>query len=187
MPVIWMRFARDGVSLFLLGAFSLGIVYALQRFEPELARTVVWRRKPWAQSVGLGLATGALIGAPAVAMGFFVPSWARGGSVALSFLPMVAWLSFAGNLLEELLFRGYLQPIFERDLGAARAVWASGLAFAAAHGVLAAHLGGSATLILVAFTLYEGTLCALLRRRDGVVASALAHGLGLFLVSSGLP
>jgi hypothetical protein len=93
----------------------------------------------------------------------------------------------AGNMLEELLFRGYLQPIFAKEMGPRRAVLASGLAFAAAHGLLAAQVGGTGGIAVIVFTLYEGLICAWIRNRDGVIASSFAHGFGLFLVVTGIP
>src|SRR3954464_457620 len=114
MPVIWIRFARDQVSLVVLGALSLGIVLAIQRLEPKLARTVVWKKRQLGRAVGIGLAAGALVGGPSVIFSMFVPAWLRGGGVQLSLWPALLWLTMAGNLFEELLFRGYLQGIFER-------------------------------------------------------------------------
>lgn len=39
---------------------------------------------------------------------------------------------------------------------------------------------------LLAFTLWEGLICAFLRLRWGVIPAAIAHGLAIFLLSSGL-
>jgi hypothetical protein len=39
---------------------------------------------------------------------------------------------------------------------------------------------------LLAFTLYEGLICAFLRLRSGVIAAALAHGTAIFLLTSAL-
>lgn len=186
-PVLWIRFARAPEILFLLGASSALLVLALQRFEPALARRVVWRKKSWERAVGWGLGGGILIGAPSVLLGFFISSWARGGAVPSSLWFWIAWVSFLGNWLEEMLFRGYLQGTLEAEIGAKRAVWASGLAFASAHALLAAQIGGAGAIVVVAFTLYEGLICAWVRRRDGVVAATVAHGLGIFLVATGIP
>jgi len=187
MPVIWMRFARDPFVLYLLGAFSLALVYAVQRFEPELARLVVWRRKPWVHALPLGLAGGLVVGAPAAIFAFFVPAWVRGGAVNVALWFPILWLTLTGNLVEELLFRGYLQAWFEKTLGVRAAILATGVAFAAAHGVLAAQLAGFGPVILIGFCLYEGLICAWIRSKDGIIASTLAHGIGLFIVSTGIP
>ena len=39
---------------------------------------------------------------------------------------------------------------------------------------------------LLAFTLWEGLICAFLRMRRGVIPAAIAHGLAIFLLSCGL-
>lgn len=39
---------------------------------------------------------------------------------------------------------------------------------------------------LLAFTLWEGLICAFLRMRRGVITAALAHGVAIFLLGSGL-
>jgi hypothetical protein len=36
------------------------------------------------------------------------------------------------------------------------------------------------------FTLYEGIVCGPVRMKHGVAASALTHGLAIFLISAGL-
>ncbi|MEE1943192.1 hypothetical protein V1L54_27960 [Streptomyces sp. TRM 70361] len=40
---------------------------------------------------------------------------------------------------------------------------------------------------LLLFALHEGLICAFLRNARGVTAAALAHGLAVFLLGSGLP
>jgi hypothetical protein len=40
---------------------------------------------------------------------------------------------------------------------------------------------------MLAFTAYEGLICAELRRVAGLWAAVIAHDLGIFLVASGLP
>jgi membrane protease YdiL (CAAX protease family) len=186
-PVLWMRFNRNPWLLLGLGAITAAMAWAVQRFEPELARLVVWRGKSVPKTLGLGFLAGLLVGAPALIMGIFVPAWVRGGVLPLALWPSVLWISLSGNFLEELLFRGYLQAWLERELTPARAVWGSAIAFAAFHAFLAAQLGGTAGLLLIVFTFYEGLICAWIRKQEGVLASALAHGLGIFLISSGLP
>ncbi|HUP56049.1 MAG TPA: CPBP family glutamic-type intramembrane protease [Bdellovibrionota bacterium] len=184
---LWMRFAQNVPSLLLLGAFSALFVLGLFHWERELARGVRWIRGSAARAVGLGLLGGAIVAGPALVAGFFVSSWGRGGPVPVSLWPAIAWLSFAGNLLEETLFRGFLQARLASALGEGRALLGSALAFATAHAALAAQIGGWTGLSLVAFTFYEGLICAWLSRRHGLLAAALAHGLGIFLLSTGLP
>jgi uncharacterized protein len=90
-----------------------------------------------------------------------------------------------GNAYEELLFRGFLQQHLSARIGQARAAWFAGLAFAFGHVPLATSVT-SVGLPLLAFTAYEGTICALLYRRTGLVVAAVAHGGGIFLLASGL-
>src|SRR4051812_6792764 len=101
-PMPWMRFARDQVSLGLMGAASGLIVLALWRSERELSRGITWTRKKPVSAIGLGLAGGLAIAGPALVAGAFVSPWLRGGVVPYAFWPALAWLSFLGNLLEEL-------------------------------------------------------------------------------------
>src|SRR6185503_11000481 len=81
MPVVWIRFARDQVSLAVIGLLSLGIVYAVQKLEPKLAKLVVWKKKAPARALGIGAVAGLVIGAPSVIFSAFVPAWIRGGAV----------------------------------------------------------------------------------------------------------
>ena len=87
--------------------------------------------------------------------------------------------------MKEVLFRGYLQGMFELKTGPWRAALLSGLLFAAGHVFLSATVTDLGPLILL-FTLYEGLVCSLVRMRHGVAASALTHGLAIFVLSAGL-
>ncbi len=82
-----------------------------------------------------------------------------------------------------MLFRGLLQGYLERS-GPVRAALLSAVMFAACH----AYLASTVTDLgwpLLAFTLYEGLICAFLRLRYGVLPAALAHGLAIFLLAAG--
>lgn len=57
--------------------------------------------------------------------------------------------------------------------------------FAACHAFLATTVTDVGWPLL-AFTLWEGLICAFLRLRWGVIPAAIAHGLAIFLLSSGL-
>jgi membrane protease YdiL (CAAX protease family) len=183
-PVLWMRFIAEPPVLFALAALSGLMVLSVLRFEPELARKLVWRRKPWLETASFGCLGAALISAPVLIIGFFIPVALRGGQVDPAIWPAAISLALVGNLVEELLFRGFLQGWFEEVLRPPmQVIVASGLSFAVAHGPLAASVGGLGANYIVAFTLYEGLICAWLRSRDGLWPAVLAHGLGIFIVS----
>lgn len=148
--------------------------------------------------LALALAGGAATGVPAWRSGER-PSRAaaRGGALgAAGLLLAVAYTALAGTLLretgatvsaalllglltvalqvaaEELLFRGWLQPLLARALGLSAAVVATALAFAALH-----LLGGAAGALPLANLALGGLLFGLIAARDGGVAGAVAaHG-----------
>ena len=95
------------------------------------------------------------------------------------------YLAVVGNLLEEVLFRGWLQGLLENETSRLRAAAGSAIAFAAGHAFLAITVTDLGLPIL-AFTLYEGIVTAALRLRWGVVPAAIAHGGGIFLIASHL-
>lgn len=104
---------------------------------------------------------------------------------ATSLLPAIAVLAFAGNLLEEVLFRGALQGHLEPVTSPVRAAVLSGLLFAGGHVFLASTVTDLWWPVL-AFTAYEGLVCAFLRRRRGVIAATFADGGAIFLLASGV-
>ena len=100
-------------------------------------------------------------------------------------LAALLFLALAGNFAEEVLFRGLLQGRLERTAGPVRAAALSALLFAACHVFLATTVT-DVGLPLLAFTLYEGAVCALVRMRRGVCSRGPDHGLGIFLIASGV-
>lgn len=103
----------------------------------------------------------------------------------MSLLPALAFMAFAGNFLDELLFRGFLQSHLESSSGRVRAALISGLAFAAAHAFLASTVTDLCWPVLV-FVLVEGLVCALVYLRWGLISSTIVHGLAILLLSAGL-
>ena len=61
----------------------------------------------------------------------------------------------------------------------------SGLLFAASHLFLAYTVTGVGWP-LVAFTLFEGLVCAVVAMRHGVLGSTVAHGGAILVLASGL-
>ena len=66
-----------------------------------------------------------------------------------------------------------------------RAAFATATLFAACH-LFLAYTVTSVGWPLIAFTLWEGLICALLRWRIGLVPAILAHATAIFLLTSGL-
>lgn len=182
---LWVRFADDAALLLVLGATSVLLVGVVHRFAPEqLRKHVQWGRVD-VRSVALGLVGAAVVVVPFAVLYRFVPLDERGGPVAVSLLPALLVFALAGNFLEEVLFRGYLQGQLSRTHSPGRTVVASGLFFAAGHVFLASTVT-AVGLPLLAFTLLEGLVCAEVARRRGVVASTVAHGVAIFALASGL-
>lgn len=179
----WLRFVDDGGVLLGLGLISAGAAAALPRLDREVGALVVWGRFD-PSTVGLGVAGAMAIAGPVLVLGM-VSGVAVGGGVRAGVLPAIAVLALAGNLLEEVLFRGAMQGYLERVTTAVRAAVLSGLLFAGGHVFLASTVTDLGWPVLV-FTAYEGLVCAGLRLRHGVIAAALAHGGAIFLLASGL-
>ncbi|MDA0631834.1 CPBP family intramembrane metalloprotease [Nonomuraea sp. MCN248] len=179
-PVPWLRFTDDAGTLLVFGAATLALTVTVLRLDDDLRALVRWGRPVTAIP---GLAGGALIAAPVLLLSLSTPLTERGGPVAASLLPALLLFALAGNLAEEVLFRGFLQGHLERS-GPVRAALLSAVMFAACHAYLASTVTDLGWPLLV-FTLYEGLICAFLRLRHGVAAAALAHGLAIFLLSAG--
>lgn len=181
--VPWLRMTDDPVVLVAFGLGSILLVLATLR-DPHLRSLVQWGT-PDPGTIGLGILGGILAAAPILALSAAAPLEDRGGAVALGVLPALAFMALAGNLGEEVFFRGYLQGRLETAMPAVRAALLSAVIFAACH----AYLATTVTDVgwpLLAFTLWEGLICAFLRLRRGVIPAAIAHGLAIFLLSSGL-
>ncbi|PJE95389.1 CPBP family intramembrane metalloprotease [Streptomyces carminius] len=183
-PVPWLRFTSDGRVLVILGVATVAVTALVLRADRELSALVRWGR-PDLPTLGWGLGGGLLAAAPVLLLAVFQPLSERGGPVSPAVLPALAFFALAGNLAEEVLFRGMLQEHLERRHGPVRAALLSGLLFAACHSFLASTVTDTGRPLLL-FTLHEGLICAFLRNTRGVAAAALAHGLAVFLLGSGL-
>ena len=183
---VWLRFADSGLLLLVLGFASLlATLLILSVNRNGLNRHIRWFGEKPIRSVAIGILGALLVAGPFLLSYGFVPIGERGGSVPAHLLPVLLFFALAGNLLEEVLFRGYVQGMFESKAGPWLAALLSGMLFAAGHAFLSATVTDLGPFILV-FTLYEGLVCAVVRMRNGVAASALTHGLAIFLLSAGL-
>lgn len=208
LPTLWLRFTDDPVALLVMAVASLALVAAILWACRDLRWTVLWSGRHWWASVLVGLLGAALIAlpflflygtlgqwipalhsvAPALAMPV-VPVDNRGGAVAGGVLVVLALFALCGNLVEEVLFRGFLQAHLEDQLpgrtGRWRAALLSALIFAAGHLFLAYNLTGLGWPIL-AFTALEGLVCAVIALRHGVLGATVAHASAIFLLASGM-
>lgn len=159
---LWLRFINDSGVLLILGTLSLLTAWLLLRFR-ELRILVDWGNiKSW-QPYAAGVMVGALVALPFVLLSI-VPIEYRGGTVAVSLLPALLFTALAGNFLEELIFRGFLQSYLAKYMQSIRAAVISGLTFAAAHVFLASTVTNIGWPLL-AFVTIEGLACAFVYRR----------------------
>lgn len=181
--VPWLRMSQNPFVLIGFGLGSLSLVWATLR-DPRLNELVTWGRAT-PSTILFGLGGGILAAAPVLLLSSPVPMEYRGGEVALAVLPALLFMTLAGNLGEEVFFRGYLQGHLEERLSPLRSALISGVLFAGCHVYLASTVTGVGWPLL-AFVLWEGLICAFLRMKRGVVPAALAHGIAIFFLASGL-
>lgn len=181
----WLRFSENGAALLILGALSAGLAAMILLFDAEARHLIVWWRGARIPAIVSGIAGAFIVFLPFVFLYAGSDLQSRGGMVAAGLIAPIAVMAFAGNFLEETLFRGFFQGIMETHTGSVRAALASGVMFAAGHVFLAVTLTSIGWPILI-FTLYEGTVAALVRMRFGLAAATLTHGGAIFLLASGI-
>ncbi|MEU6726468.1 CPBP family glutamic-type intramembrane protease [Nonomuraea wenchangensis] len=182
--VPWLRFTDQAGILLLFALGTVALTAVVLKLDSGLRALVRWGRfTPVTLAWGSG--GGVLAAAPALLLSAPAPLSARGGAVAVTLLPVLLLFSLAGNLAEEVLFRGFLQGRLEQHGNGTRAALLSALLFAACHAFLASTVTDVGWPLL-AFTLYEGLICAFLRLRSGVIAATLAHGTAIFLLAGAL-
>ncbi|MET0388622.1 MAG: CPBP family intramembrane glutamic endopeptidase [Polyangiales bacterium] len=178
---VWLT--HEPVALLALAAACGWLALGTFRLEPRLSQRITWLRGHVVRALSLGLVGGCVIAAPAMLLGWLTPSAAVGGGRSAFSLVALFVFSLVGNAYEELLFRGFLQELVAERVGAARAAWIAGLAFAFGHAPLAVAVTDVGAPLLI-FTAYEGLICAQLARRCGLASAIAAHGLGIFFVAA---
>jgi uncharacterized protein len=184
-PGVVIRLPNQPLLLLSLAVVSVVFVVAINLLEPELRRLLVWVRGGVGTAVGLGVMGALVIAAPVLLYHRMLQQQGSDAVVPAGVLLPLLLFALLGNLVEELLFRGYLQGYFEQRIPALQAAALSGFFFAAFHVFLAISVT-SVGVSLLLFTLYEGILCGLLRMKGGIIASTGAHGGAIYLIASGL-
>lgn len=173
-----LTFSSDVTILSLLGLITLVFTFAQFTYESHLkAKVVFFIGSKW-KTLLFGFIGGFVVGIPAL-------SFDNAIDHSYSLLAGLLFFSLCGNFLEEMIFRGFLQGYLEDFVSPLRAAMLSGLMFSLFH----IHLSFVTTQLgyyIILFTLYEGILCSLLRMRYGLFSSILAHGIGIFIMASGL-
>ena len=201
--VFWIRLSDDPWFLVLFGISAAALAGGLYFADAENRKGIAWLRGSTVPAVSAGLAGFVAVVLPFVALyRLLVPLEMRGDAVAARLLPAILVFAMLGNLLEELLFRGYVLEGLKRrhaeragsraaDRGAAvRSGWVtpgvqSGLVFALCHVFLATTVSAVGVPLLL-FTLWEGIIAGMIGEKYGVIPATITHGGAIFLLSSGL-
>ncbi len=175
-------FHANGYVLALLGLASIAGVLFLWAVERDLRPLLLWRRGSLASGAWIGIGAGIALAVPIwLLTGSPAPAIGAGGG----FLAGLLVLAYGGNLLEEVLFRGYLQARLAAWTSEVRAALLSGVVFAACHAYLAITVTDAGWRIL-AFTAAEGIVCAFVRLRHGIWSATLTHGTAILLISGSM-
>ncbi|SEN92006.1 hypothetical protein SAMN04488134_102283 [Amphibacillus marinus] len=183
--VMWLRFSNDLFVVVVLGATSLLLTLVIIHLNKDFSIYLVWFGVKKGRSLLVGLIGAGVVILPFAVLNSTIPIELRGGEVANHFILAILWLGLTGNFLEEVLFRGYLQGYFAEKVGRNKAVFLSGATFAVGHTFLAISVTTLGIGILL-FTLYEGLICAWVRKDHGIIAATLTHGLAIFFLATGL-
>jgi membrane protease YdiL (CAAX protease family) len=184
---LWIRWSDDPMALLLLGTTSIGIVILMQAISPDLGKLIKWFEGNKLIGSLVGIAGAVVIFLPWIFIYRGVPIESRGGLVPLSVLPFILWVCLAGNLNEEVLFRGYLYGWLteKEEIKPVVAAVITGVFFAFGHTFLAYNVTDVGISVLI-YALWEGVIAGLVRSKYGVIPATLTHGLAVFLLTSGL-
>lgn len=181
----WIRLAGDVWFLIAFGVSCLLMALALYALDRENRPLVGWLRGSASVGLTLGLCGAIVVVLPLVVTYRFTPIGSRGGAVPWATVPAILVFAMLGNLLEELLFRGYVYGHLAQEMTPVKAGVASGVVFAFCHIFLALTVTATGYPLLV-FVLWEGVIAGLVGAKCGVLPSTVTHGGAIFLLSSGL-
>ncbi len=183
--VLWIRILSNPSFLVLFAVCSLIIVLLLTVFDRENSKHISWYSDTRIIASFFGF-----VGAGIVVLPYFflyrgIDIGLRGGAVPAGLLIPLLIFAFCGNLVEELLFRGYVISCIVSSRSILYKGFLSGLVFAVCHVFLATTVTDVGIPLLV-FTLWEGTIAGIIGVRYGLIPATLTHGGAVFLLSSGL-
>lgn len=183
---LWLRFSPDSMLLLLLGAGSLGMVLAMNVYDPEARGLLIWFKASPFKGILVGVVSAFIVALPIIVLYRFTPLDIRGGPVTPSLLPAILVTAMLGNLYEETLFRGYLQGCLEKSFGFPwwKPAVLSGAAFGFGHSFLALTVT-SVGFPLLAFATWEGVIAGLARAKFGLIPATITHGLAVFILAGG--
>lgn len=184
--VPWIRFFPSHLFLAGMALSSLVAVVLLVLLDRDNSRDVVFIRKGQALQGWLAALSGlAVLLAPFLILYQRVGIPERGGGVDSRWLGSILAFALMGNLLEELLFRGYVYNLLRKKDPDLRAGVATGFVFCLCHVFLATTVTPVGAPLLL-FTLWEGVICGIVGARYGVLPATLVHGGGIFVLASGV-
>jgi membrane protease YdiL (CAAX protease family) len=181
----WIRLANDSLFLVGFGVACLGIGLGLYFLDSQNRSLIRWTRGNIPVGILCGIVGAAVVVAPLMAAYRHTPIATRGGPVPSHDVPAILFFALLGNLLEEVLFRGYVYGWLAEQMSPIRAGLASGIVFSFCHIYLATTVTDVGWPLL-AFTLWEGMVAGVVGAKCGVVPAALTHGGAIFWLSSGL-
>jgi len=184
--VMWLRFVESHFILLTIAVFSVFLSLVILRFHGTNFSEIKWfgNRSPFF-SVVMGVIGSMIAAGPFVLPYFFTPMAERGGMIPAHLLISLLIFTLCGNFLEEVLFRELLQDYLNKHVGTMRAILLSALFFALGHVFLATTVTNLGPLILM-FTFWEGLVCAWIKPKFGILSATVAHGLTIFILSSGI-
>jgi hypothetical protein len=181
----WIRLHDDPGFLVLFGVACLGLSFGVYYLDRDNRSLVQWTRGRKPLGLLWGIAGTVVVVAPLAVAYQYTPVQSRGGQVPLHNIPAILVFALLGNLLEEVLFRGYVYGLLARKMAPIQAGIASGVVFAFCHIYLASTVSGIGYPLLV-FTMWEGMIAGIVGAKSGVLPATLTHGGAIFLLSSGL-
>lgn len=182
-PVFWIRFAADGGLLIVLAVSSVIMSAAIWLFEKKRGPSPVWFNGSPLMAIIAGLGGAILVAGPLLLLQLGIEPGERGGIFPIRYIPVLILFSLSGNLLEELLFRGYLQmELCALKISPRLAAILSGLFFGFCH-LFLAYTVSNIGAVLVVFAVWEGIVCGLLMKRFGLLSAVLTHGLAIALLA----